>query len=75
MNGKNVLYPMGFHITGTPVLGISSAIKSGDEKIIKIYQDYVFAYVLDREKARKIVNGFTDPQKIVDFFRNLFGKE
>ena len=26
--GYNVLYPMAFHITGTPVLAISSSIKS-----------------------------------------------
>ena len=68
MKGFNVLYPMAFHISGTPVLGISSAIKNGDEKTIALYGGYVSAYIKDSLKVKKIVNGFVDPQKIVDFF-------
>ena len=41
MNGFNVLYPMAFHITGTPVLGISMAIAEGDKKRIELYKSYV----------------------------------
>ncbi len=38
MKGFNVLYPLAFHITGTPVLGISAAIESGDEGKIELYK-------------------------------------
>lgn len=68
MRGFNVLFPMGFHISGTPVLGISSAIKYGDKDKIKLYEGYVSAYEKDHVKVKKIVKSFEDPQKIVDFF-------
>jgi len=38
MTGFNVLYPMAFHITGTPVLGISAAIKNKDKEKTKLYK-------------------------------------
>jgi leucyl-tRNA synthetase len=68
MMGFNVLYPMAFHITGTPVLGISAAIKNGDKDKIKLYEGYVAAYESDEKKVKEIVKSFEDPQKIVDYF-------
>ncbi len=68
MNGFNVLYPIAFHISGTPVLGISMAIKQGDQKKIDLYKGYVRNYVQDEEEVERIVKSFEDPQKIVDFF-------
>ena len=68
MKGFNVLYPMGFHITGTPVLGISSAIKNGDREKIALYEGYVAAYIKDAKKVKEVVKSFVDPQKMVDFF-------
>src|SRR3989338_5302880 len=50
MSGKNVLFPMAFHISGTPVLGISLGIKAGDEKKIAQYAEYVSAYVSDEKE-------------------------
>ena len=32
MRGKQVLFPMGFHVTGAPVVGISKRIARKDEK-------------------------------------------
>jgi len=34
MKGYNVLFPMGFHYTGTPILGMSKRVKAGDSEII-----------------------------------------
>ncbi len=68
MEGFNVLFPMAFHITGTPVLGISAAIKNKDKEKIKLYEGYVSAYENDKEKIKKIVKSFEEPQSIVDFF-------
>ena len=68
MGGKNVLYPIAFHISGTPVLGISLAIKNGDKKKIGLYRGYVESYIKNKKEVDKIVNSFEDPQKIVDFF-------
>ncbi len=68
MCGKNVLFPMAFHISGTPVLGISLGIKAGDEKKIAQYAEYVSAYVSDEKEIVRIVKSFEDPWKIVEFF-------
>ena len=68
MDGKNVLYPIAFHISGTPVLGISLAIKNGDKKKIALYKGYVQTYEKDKAKVEKIIKSFEDPQKIVDYF-------
>lgn len=68
MTGKSVLYPMAFHISGTPVLGISLAIKNGDEKKIELYRGYVRQYITNEHEVDKIVKSFEDPVKIVEFF-------
>jgi leucyl-tRNA synthetase len=68
MRGKNVLYPMAFHISGMPVLGISLAIEKGDPKKIELYENYVRAYITDEKEVKKIVKSFVDPWKIVEFF-------
>ncbi|MFB6199923.1 MAG: leucine--tRNA ligase [Candidatus Nanohaloarchaea archaeon] len=34
MQGKNVLFPMGWHVTGTPIIGALDRIKEGDEEQI-----------------------------------------
>jgi len=68
MAGKNVLYPIAFHISGTPILGISLGIKSGDKGKIDLYKGYVRRYVSSEAEAERIVKTFEEPQKIVDFF-------
>jgi len=61
MRGFEVLYPMAFHVTGAPVIGISKRIARGDEKAIHLYRDLykVPPAVLER---------FTDPLEIVRHF-------
>lgn len=66
--GKNVLFPLAFHISGTPVLGISLAIKNGDKKKIALYTKYVQAYVPDPKEVKKVVESFIEPINIVNFF-------
>lgn len=68
MKGLNVLYPIAFHISGTPVLGISMAIKNKDKKKIEIYKSYVRPYVKDKKEVEKVVASFKDPKKLVKFF-------
>jgi leucyl-tRNA synthetase len=68
MAGFNVLYPMAFHITGTPVLGISAAIKNGNKDTINLYESYVAAYERNPQRVREIVASFVEPQAIVNFF-------
>lgn len=65
MRGYDVLYPMGFHCTGTPVVGISQRIKRGDKDAIRIYRDL---YRVPEHVFRE----FTNPEKIVEHFSNEY---
>lgn len=61
MLGYNVLFPMGWHITGTPIIAISRRIKERDEKLIKIYRD-IF------KVPEKKIKEFEDPKKVIEYF-------
>ncbi|MCA9477711.1 MAG: leucine--tRNA ligase [Nanoarchaeota archaeon] len=68
LKGKNVLFPMAFHISGTPVLAVSDAIARGDEKQISSSQDSVGEYIKDPDQVKKIVSEFGDPNKVAQFY-------
>lgn len=63
LKGFNVLFPMGFHYTGTPILGMSKRVKSRDVEII---QNFKKIYEIDQET----IESFEDPLKIAKYFHN-----
>jgi leucyl-tRNA synthetase len=66
--GYNVLWPMGFHITGTPVLAVSWKIKNNDEKEWEKYRDYVSIYEDDAERIEELVASFAEPENVANYF-------
>ncbi|MBI5225644.1 leucine--tRNA ligase [Candidatus Micrarchaeota archaeon] len=69
MQGFNVLWPMAFHITGTPVLAISSKIADGDAATIQLHTDYVSVYESNPARVTQIVQSFgTDPWNVVNYY-------
>ena len=68
LSNYNVLWPMGFHITGTPVLSISDRIKNGDKEAIELYKKYIKLYEKDEKKVNEILESFRDPKNVADFF-------
>lgn len=68
LNGKNVLFPMGFHISGTPVLAVADAIAKNDGKQVKITKDAVAEYIQDPKAQEQLLKTFIDPQNIASFF-------
>ncbi|MFP4402036.1 MAG: leucine--tRNA ligase [Candidatus Nanoarchaeia archaeon] len=68
--GKNVLYPIGYHISGTPVLAVADGIKRGDEKVIAQVKEAISDYVFDEQEQEDLIKTFHDPQHIADFFSN-----
>jgi leucyl-tRNA synthetase len=68
INGYNVLYPMAFHQSGTPILALSQRIRAGDEKMIRMYTNYLSLYEKDQDSISRILAGFSDPKKIADYF-------
>src|SRR3989344_6130049 len=71
MQGLNVLWPMAFHITGTPILAVSKRIAQGDSDAIKTFSEYIGLYETDKKKAKKILDSFVEPQKVADYFASV----
>ena len=61
MKGYNVLFPMGFHYTGTPILGMSKRVQANDKELIEAFKNL---YKVPEEKIKE----FVDPVKIADYF-------
>jgi leucyl-tRNA synthetase len=68
LTGYNVLFPMAFHITGTPIIAISERIANKDAKTLDMYRSYISYYIEDREKVEEILESFKDPLKLATFF-------
>ncbi|TFF88994.1 MAG: leucine--tRNA ligase [Promethearchaeota archaeon] len=66
--GYNVLFPMAFHITGTPILAISFGIEMNESKVINRMKEYVSIYEEDENHLEKIVRSFSNPKNIVEYF-------
>ena len=39
MKGYNVLFPMAFHYTGTPILAMAKRLEANDEELLKIFSE------------------------------------
>jgi len=61
MQGFNVLFPMAWHVTGTPIIGISKRIERREEKAIKQYRDLY-------KVPEKVLESFTDPHNVYKYF-------
>jgi leucyl-tRNA synthetase len=63
MKGYNVLFPMGFHYTGTPILAMSKRVAAGDEELIETFAKVHHVSIKD-------IAGFVEPLEIARFFHN-----
>ncbi|MEM3703625.1 MAG: leucine--tRNA ligase [Candidatus Bathyarchaeia archaeon] len=61
MRGYNVLLPMAFHYTGTPVLAMSKRLEENDRDLI---DDFINVYKIPKEK----LNELTDPLAMARYF-------
>jgi leucyl-tRNA synthetase len=61
MRGYNVLLPMAFHYTGTPVLAMAKRLADGDQGLIN---DFVKVYKIPKEK----LDEFTEPIAMAKYF-------
>ncbi len=69
--GFNVLWPMGFHRSGTPILAISDRIKRGDKKYIDLFSRYVALKESDPVRVKEIIKSFEDPENVANFFAGM----
>ncbi|WP_407355602.1 leucine--tRNA ligase [Methanolobus sp. WCC5] len=61
MLGYNVLYPMGFHVTGTPIVGLAELIENKDPQTMDVYSRL-------HRIPEDILGTLTTPERIVDYF-------
>jgi leucyl-tRNA synthetase len=61
MQGYNVLFPMAFHYTGTPILGMAKRVQANDEELISNLKNL---YGVPEESIKE----FVEPIKIADYF-------
>ena len=63
MKGYNVLFPMGFHYTGTPILGMSRRVAAGDRELMETFHTI---YKLSDD----VIATFVEPVKIASYFHH-----
>jgi len=63
MKGFNVLFPMGFHYTGTPILGMSRRVAAGDSDLLDTFRKI---YKLSDD----VISTFVEPVKIASYFHS-----
>jgi len=61
MQGYNVLFPMAWHVTGAPVVGIAKRIERKDKWTMDIYKNV-------HQVPSDELNKFVDPEYIVKYF-------
>ena len=67
MKGYNVLFPMGFHYTGTPILGMSRRVAAGDSELMETFHT---VYKLSDD----VIETFVEPVKIASYFHQEIKK-
>lgn len=65
MEGYNVLFPMAWHVTGAPVIGIASRIQRKDSWTLDLYEN---VHKVPKETLPKM----EDPEFIVKYFSNEY---
>ena len=63
MKGYNVLFPMGFHYTGTPILAMSKRVIAEDQDLIGTFKNLY-------NVPENIIKSFKEPKNIAKFFHN-----
>ncbi|MDI6885204.1 MAG: leucine--tRNA ligase [archaeon] len=74
LQGYNVLFPMAFHVTGTPILAIADSIAKGEEEVVERYKDYVSIYE-DAARVEDVVKTFDKPENVANFFAERISED
>ncbi len=65
MQGYNVLFPMGWHVTGAPVIGIADRIKNKDKWTLDLYEN---VHIVPHDTLPSL----EDPINIVKYFSSEY---
>ncbi|MEM1542281.1 MAG: leucine--tRNA ligase [Ignisphaera sp.] len=62
--GYNVLFPMGFHYTGTPIITMAEAIAAKDRELIELFKH-------DYDVSEEDIERMLDPLYMARYFHNI----
>jgi len=62
MRGYNVLFPMGFHFTGTPIITMADDVAKGDKDLLDIFQNIY-------EIPSDVIPRLSDPLFMANYFK------
>ncbi|ABP96080.1 leucyl-tRNA synthetase [Metallosphaera sedula] len=62
MKGYNVLFPMGFHFTGTPIITMADDVAKGDKDLLDIFQNIY-------EIPADVIPKLSDPLFMANYFK------
>ena len=68
LQGYNVLFPMAFHISGTPIEAIAYKIAKKDPQTMALYREYIKLYINDAQQIENILKSFEEPKNVANFF-------
>jgi leucyl-tRNA synthetase len=68
LKGFNVMYPIAWHVTGTPVLAVSQQIKDKNPKTLEQFKCYIEYHEKDKSKINKILKSFEEPENVMNYF-------
>jgi len=71
--GFNVLWPLAWHITGTPVLAIAKRIENGEEAVIKEHKEYISLH--NPEKVEEIIKSFVNPENVANYYASVISND
>ena len=75
LKGYNVLFPMAFHITGTPVLAVSKSVQMKDKKSLDTLREYISYHTKDKKQIEKILDSFTEPINVYTYFSKTMKRD
>lgn len=61
MQGFNVLFPMAWHVTGTPIIGALQRLKDGEEKQVRVLHEVY-------NTPMKVLESFEEPMDFASYF-------
>ncbi len=67
MKGYNVLFPMGFHYTGTPIITMADDVAKGDKELLDIFQNIY-------EIPSEVIPKLSDPLFMANYFKEEIKK-
>ncbi len=64
LEGYNVLFPMGFHYTGTPIIAMAEAVAQREPKLVKLFREIY-------EVPEEVLEKMKDPLYLARYFHSV----